>query len=91
MKVLKEIAKEVRRSILYMNHYSNASHSGSALSIVEILTVLYFKYLNIDPQDPKKDSTIQRVKLTTRSSIAGLDFQQQVEKVEDYVFMVKVN
>lgn len=56
MKALKEIAKEVRRTILYMNHYSNASHSGSALSIVEILIVLYFKFLNIDPKDPKKDN-----------------------------------
>lgn len=55
MKDLKEIAKKVRRSILNMNHYSNASHSGSALSVVEILTVLYFKYLNVDPADPKKD------------------------------------
>jgi len=29
--------------------------------------------------------------LNSRSTIAGLEFQQQVEKVEDYVFMVKVN
>ena len=55
MKDLSEIAKEVRRSILYMNHYSNASHSGSALSIVELLIVLYFKYLNVDPKNPKKE------------------------------------
>jgi len=38
-----------------MNHRSNASHSGSALSIVELLTVLYFKYLNIDPKKPKEE------------------------------------
>ncbi|MBK7388178.1 MAG: transketolase [Bacteroidetes bacterium] len=49
------IAKNIRRSILQMNHRSNASHSGSALSIVELLTVLYFKYLNIDPKEPKND------------------------------------
>ncbi len=36
-----------------MNHRANASHSGSALSIVELLTVLYFKYLNVDPKNPK--------------------------------------
>ncbi len=39
----------------------------------------------------KKDTSYQRVKLTTRSSIAGLERPQQVEKLEDYVFMVKVN
>lgn len=52
---LNSITKNIRRSILQMNHRSNASHSGSALSIVELLTVLYFKYLNIDPKDPKDD------------------------------------
>lgn len=26
---------------------------GGSLSIVEILTLLYFKYLNIDPKNPK--------------------------------------
>jgi len=44
-----------------MNHRANASHSGSALSIVELLTVLYFRYLNIDPRnpkDPKRDKFI---------------------------------
>lgn len=39
----------------------------------------------------KKDTTYQRVKLTSKSSIAGLDRTQQVKKVEDYIFMVKVN
>ena len=52
MKELTELAKGVRRDILYMNHYSNASHSGSALSIVEILITLYFRTLNIDPKNP---------------------------------------
>ncbi|MBN8687766.1 MAG: trypsin-like peptidase domain-containing protein [Chitinophagales bacterium] len=42
-------------------------------------------------EELKKDTTYQRIKLNSRSSIAGLDFQQQVEKVEDYVYMVKVN
>src|SRR6187397_972170 len=44
-----------------MNHRANASHSGSALSIVELLTVLYFSYLDIDPKnpkDPKRDKFI---------------------------------
>ncbi|OSZ80348.1 peptidase S1 [Chitinophagaceae bacterium IBVUCB2] len=39
----------------------------------------------------KKDTSYQRVKISTKSALGGLDFQQQVEKVEDYVFMVKVN
>lgn len=53
---LTSTAKNIRRSILEMNHRANASHSGSALSIVELLTVLYFKYLKIDTKDPLNDS-----------------------------------
>jgi len=42
-------------------------------------------------EDLKKDTTYQRVKISSKTSIAGLDRTQQVKKVEDYVFMVKVN
>jgi S1-C subfamily serine protease len=41
--------------------------------------------------DLKKDTTYQRVKLTSKSSIAGLGRTQQVKKLEDYIYMVKVN
>jgi transketolase len=33
---------------------SGGAHIGGSLSITEILTLLYFKYLNIDPRDPKR-------------------------------------
>ncbi len=39
----------------------------------------------------KKDTSFQRVKLVSKSSISGMERTQQVKKVEDYVFMVKVN
>lgn len=38
-----------------------------------------------------KDSAEEHIKVSSRSTISGMDFQQQVEKVQDYVFMVKVN
>ncbi len=50
------IAKQIRKSIVTMNSASYASHSGSALSVVDILTVLYFKFLNIDPTNPSDSS-----------------------------------
>jgi transketolase len=53
---MRKISNNIRKAILKMNSATNCSHSGSALSVVDILTVLYFKILNIDPQDPvKKD------------------------------------
>ncbi|MBZ4187391.1 S1C family serine protease [Niabella beijingensis] len=39
----------------------------------------------------KTDSSIQNIKLNTRSSIANLNRTQQAKKIQDYVFMVKVN
>ncbi len=35
-----------------MTHYSKSSHVGTCLSIVDILYVLYFKILNVDPKFP---------------------------------------
>lgn len=61
MKDLVKTTKSIRKSILLMNHRSNASHSGSALSIVELLSVLYFKYLRLDQKnlkDPDRDRFI---------------------------------
>jgi len=47
----KEIAKEIRKKILKMIFTSQAPHIGSALSSVDILTVLYFKIMLLDPKN----------------------------------------
>ena len=49
---LEQIAKELRMTIIDVMLWSGGAHVGGSLSIVEILTMLYFKYLNIDPKDP---------------------------------------
>jgi serine protease Do len=49
------------------------------------------KYIYKVIEDLKKDTLYQRVKVSSKTSIAGLDRTQQVEKLEDYIFMVKVN
>lgn len=51
MSDLTKIAKEIRKQIVIMNAKASASHSGTALSIVDILTVMYFKVLNISPKN----------------------------------------
>ncbi len=51
-------ALSIRRNLLRMMEYSKSSHVGSGLSIVDILTVLYFKTLSITPEnlkDPARD------------------------------------
>lgn len=56
-----EKLKEVRKTIVEMIHNANVSHIGSAMSIVDILYVLYFKVANITKQnikDPNRDIVI---------------------------------
>ena len=45
MKNFKEIAKRIRRKILYISHKSKSAHIGSALSIVDLIIVIYFKFM----------------------------------------------
>ena len=49
---LEQIARELRLTIVDVMAWSGGAHIGGSLSIVEILTLLYFKYLSIDPQNP---------------------------------------
>ena len=50
------------------------------------------KYIYAALDDLKKnDTAYQRVKLNSKSTITGMDRTDQVRKVEDYIFMVKVN
>jgi len=53
---LEQISKEIRKSVLKMNAKSSASHSGTALSCIDILTVLYFKIMNIDSKNPQMEN-----------------------------------
>ena len=55
IKELKEKAKCIRQDILEEVYSAQSGHPGGALSIVEILTVLYFNQMNIDPKNPKNE------------------------------------
>jgi len=49
---LNEAARCLRRDILTMIHLAGEGHPGPALSAADLITALYFKILNIDPQNP---------------------------------------
>ena len=50
------LAKEVRKNILFLTHKSKSSHIASSFSIVDILSVLYCHILNIkSPKDKNRD------------------------------------
>ena len=45
-------AKQLRNDIVDITSWAGGAHIGGGLSVIDILTILYFKYLNIDPQRP---------------------------------------
>ncbi len=53
---LEQIAKEIRVDIIKATFHAGSGHPGGSLSAAEILTVLYFQEMNIDPANPKKDN-----------------------------------
>ena len=50
---LELMAKKVRKGIIEAVYSNNSGHPGGSLSIADILTVLYFKEMNINPKNPK--------------------------------------
>ncbi len=49
---LNEIANRVRINVVKMIALSGIGHAGGSTSIADILSVLYFKEMNIDPKNP---------------------------------------
>lgn len=50
-----QICRNIRESILKSISAIGVGHVGGSLSIVEVLTVLYFEKMNIDPSNPKME------------------------------------
>jgi transketolase len=59
--VLQRMARQVRRKTMEIIYKTGSPHIGSSFSIVEILTVLYFRILSITPgemESPERDRFI---------------------------------
>lgn len=52
---LETIAKQARKDVIEEVYGAQSGHPGSSLSCVEILTVLYFNQMYLDPQNPKME------------------------------------
>ena len=53
---LEKKAAELRRLCLDTVHWAGSGHIGGAYSSMDILTLLYHKYLNFDPKNPTDDN-----------------------------------
>ncbi|SET06059.1 transketolase subunit A [Natronincola peptidivorans] len=51
--LLKEKAQVIRKDIIAMLHEAGSGHPGGSLSAADILAVLYFHEMKIDPKNPK--------------------------------------
>jgi transketolase len=58
---LKEKAREIRKLTIREIGTLGTGHIGGAMSIVELLTLLYFKKMHIDPNEPRKRDRDQLV------------------------------
>ena len=50
---LKAIARKLRVDILEMITKAASGHTGGSLSIADLITLLYFEEMHIDPANPK--------------------------------------
>ena len=50
--VLEKIAVQNRKNVLRLMKAGRMGHIGGALSAIDIMTVLYFKIMRVDPQNP---------------------------------------
>ena len=53
IKDMQLVAKEIRKDIIEMIYRAKSGHPGGSLSITDIITVLYWKEMNVDPANPK--------------------------------------
>lgn len=56
VKELEKLANNIRISIIQEVYNGKSGHPGGSLSCADILTVLYFNQMNIDPKEPKSPS-----------------------------------
>jgi serine protease Do len=75
------------------------NHNGEVIGILStkqtsaegVVFATQSKYIHSALNELKKDTAYEKVKMPATSSIRNLDRMQQVKKISDYVFMVKVN
>ena len=72
---LKAMARDIRCDVLTSIGHLGVGHIGGCLSVVELLTVLYFEEMNVDPKEPKRrDATA----LSARRDMQGLRFMRRL-------------
>ena len=69
-KTLQKIANLRRADAVTMIHGAKTGHTGGSMSSLDILTVLYYDVMNVDPKDPRKPNR-DRFFLSKGHSVEG--------------------
>lgn len=59
--ILEKYADNIRKSVMEMAYNAQSAHTGGSLSCVDLLTVLYFSIMKVNPQkplDPDRDKFV---------------------------------
>lgn len=67
---LEKKAKDIRKSLITTFYKGHGGHFGGCLSVIDVLTALYFHALNYDPSDPKKPDRDRFVLSKGHASVA---------------------
>ena len=51
---LEDKANDLRNLCLQTTHWSGSGHVGGSFSVMDIITALYFKFMNFDPMQSIK-------------------------------------
>lgn len=54
-KELEQLAGKMRRLVIDAVYHAKSGHPGGSLSICDMMSVLFFREMNIDPKNPKKE------------------------------------
>ena len=68
---LKKLANTIRQDILKISHHGSIGHIGSAYSVTDILTTIYFSVANVYPKKPNSPNR-DRIVLSKGHSCAAL-------------------
>jgi transketolase len=71
MSDLSDKAREIRKRAITMVYNANSAHLGSIMSAIDILTVLYFRIMSVNPDDPLNDKR-DRFILSKGHAVAAL-------------------
>ena len=78
---MKQIAKEIRRLTVDCIASLGQGHIGGSLSIVDVLTILYYKHMNVDVNNPSMEG---RDRLVVSKGHAGPGVYAALLEIKDY-------